>query len=109
MKYFHDDKFTTLKASIPEAYLRNGMCFRAGSIQSKDNDYKLKSRNNIRHRFCSLYDLGVVEDEQHLIFHCPFFNDLRENQWRAHLFNKIMGGMNILMSVGHQVLDSFGL
>jgi hypothetical protein len=32
MKYFHDNKFTTLNASIPEAYLRNGMCFRAGSI-----------------------------------------------------------------------------
>ena len=102
MKYFHDDKFTTLKASVPEVYLRNGMCFRTGSIQFKDNDYKLKSRNNLCHRFCSLCDLGVVEDEQHVIFQCPFYNDLREDQRWAHLFNKVMGGMNIFMSQRRQ-------
>jgi hypothetical protein len=78
------------------------MCFRTGSIQFQDNDYKLKSRNNIRHRFCSLCDLGVVKDEQHEIFHCPFYNDLREDQRWAHLFNKIMGGMNIFMSQRRQ-------
>ena len=39
MKYFHDDKFITLKASIPEIYLRYGMCFSTGSIQFEDNDY----------------------------------------------------------------------
>jgi hypothetical protein len=62
MNCFHDDKFTALKASLPEIYLRNGMCFRTGSIQFKDNDNKLKNRNNIRHRFCVLCDLSVVED-----------------------------------------------
>ena len=78
------------------------MCFRTGSIQFKDNDYKLKSRNNLCHRFCSLCDLGVVEDEQHVIFQCPFYNDLREDQRWAHLFNKVMGGMNIFMSQRRQ-------
>jgi hypothetical protein len=60
MWWFQDDKFTTLKASKPETYLRNGMCFRTGSIQSKDNNYDLKIRKYARHRFCSLCDLDVV-------------------------------------------------
>jgi hypothetical protein len=46
MMWFQDEKFTTLKASIPETYLRNGMCFRTGSNQFKAIDYKLKSRKN---------------------------------------------------------------
>jgi hypothetical protein len=87
MMYFHDDKFMTLKASKPETYLRNGMCFRTGSIQLKDNDYKLKSRNNIRHRLRSLCDLGVVKYERHVTFYCPFYDDLRKDQRWAHLFN----------------------
>jgi hypothetical protein len=43
MKYFHDDKFTTLKAFMPEIYLRTGMCFRTGSIQFKDNEKKVRA------------------------------------------------------------------
>jgi hypothetical protein len=102
MKYFHEDKFTTFKASLPEIYLKNGMCFRTGSIQFKDNDYKIKCRKSIRHRFCSLCDLGVVEDEQHVIVQCPVYDDLREDQQWAHFFNNILDGMTCFMSQRRQ-------
>jgi hypothetical protein len=86
----------------PETYLRNGMFFRTGSIQFKDNNCRINGRNSTRHRFCSLCDLGVVEDEQHMIFQCPFYDDLREDQRWAHLFNKILDGMTWFMSQRRQ-------
>jgi hypothetical protein len=35
MRWSHGAKFSTFKAYIPETYLRDGMCFRTGSIQFK--------------------------------------------------------------------------
>jgi hypothetical protein len=45
MMWFHDDKFTTLKASTQETYLRNGMYFRTGSIQLRTTIMNWRAEN----------------------------------------------------------------
>jgi hypothetical protein len=43
MRLLHDPNLKTVKASIPDIYLINGMRFRASGIPFKDNAFELKS------------------------------------------------------------------
>jgi hypothetical protein len=43
IRMFHDPNLKTVKASIPDIHLRNGMRFRASGIPFKDNAFEFKS------------------------------------------------------------------
>jgi hypothetical protein len=86
MRLFHDPNLKTVKASIPDRYLRNGMRFRASGIPFKDNAFELKSIKMRDYRQCDMCSGGVVEDEPHVVFDCPFYDDLRRDKIWSCLF-----------------------
>jgi hypothetical protein len=77
MRLFHDPNLKTVKASIPDIYLRNGMRFRASGILFKDNAFEFNSIKMRDYRRCDTCSGGFVEDEPHVVFDCPFYDDLR--------------------------------
>jgi hypothetical protein len=68
MRLFHDRNLKTVKASIPDIYLRNGMRFRASGIPFQDNDFEFKSIKMRDYRHCDMCSGGFVEDEPHKVF-----------------------------------------
>ncbi len=54
--------------------------------QLRKEDRKKDRKASLKKRLCVFCDLGVAEDEFHLVFHCPFYFDLR-----SILFERIQG------------------
>jgi hypothetical protein len=69
-----------MKASIPDIYIRNGMRFRAGGIQFKDNAFELKISFSRDLRRCDMCICRDVEDEQHVVFDCACYEDLQRDK-----------------------------
>jgi hypothetical protein len=76
MRLFHDPNLKTVKASIPDIYLNYGMRFHASGIPFKDNAFAFKSIKMGDYRQCDMCSGGVMEDEPHVVFDCPFYDDL---------------------------------
>jgi hypothetical protein len=103
MRLFHDPNLKTVKASIPDRYLRNGMRFRASGIPFKDNAFEFKSIKMRDYRQCDMCSRGIVEDEPHVVFDCPFYDDLRrDKKWSCLFLLNKKNEMHIFMSQRRQ-------
>jgi hypothetical protein len=103
IRLFHDPNLKTMKASIPDIYLRNGMGFRASGIPFKDNAFELKSIKMRDYRQCDMCSGGFVEDEPYVVFDCPFYDDLRRDmKWSGLFIRNPEKEMYIFMSQRRQ-------
>jgi hypothetical protein len=65
----------------------------------KDNAFEYKSIGMIDYRQCDRCSGGVVEDEPHVVFYCPFYDDLRRDKKWSCLFRNNRGNeMHMFMS-----------
>jgi hypothetical protein len=103
MRLFHDPNLKTVKASIPDIYLRNGMRFRASGIPFKDDAFEFKSITMRDYRQCDMCSGGSVEDEPHVVFEYPFYYDLRrDKKWSGLFIRNPEKGMPTFMSQRRQ-------
>jgi hypothetical protein len=92
-----------VKASIPDIYRRNGMRFRASGIPFKDNAFEFMSIKMRDYRQCDMCCGGFVEDEPHVVFDCPFYDDLRrDKKWSDLFIRNPEKEMHIFMSQRRQ-------
>jgi hypothetical protein len=80
MRFLYDLNLETVKASIQDIYIRNGIRFRAGEIQFKDSAFEFKILYSRDLRRCDMCICRDVEDKRHAVFDCAFYEDLRRDK-----------------------------
>lgn len=79
-QWFHMDEMIQTKFSAPPAYIRSLLEFRIGSTTLRCHDHTLERAQ----RTCTLCDGNQIEDELHMIFECPVYDDYRKMEaWKG--------------------------
>ena len=89
-----------LKFSAPLRHMRSFYRFRLGSTQLKCYDHDVQPREA---RTCTLCSLGMIEDEKHLLFECPKYEDIRKDpRWSTLYSNGNETSMRTFLSQDDQ-------